>query len=216
MTQTAGSEFLSVALTVTPETIELGDMARLSLKIDADRHVTLLGHSLDSALTEGDHKFEYRVHPLWTQEARPTFDGRLQWTYTYDLEFFLAGDFDLSAVEVSYLDSRESDSGTGDAIDNHTTTERVLTTEPLSVSVRLPAGTTLTEAQMREVHRLDPVELSTPRSFRGGSPDSPSSCCWRRLGSWSAKGNAAKHRKWSSFRRMCGQNNEWRSWRRKS
>ena len=165
VTQTADSEFLSVTLTVTPETIELGDVARLSLKIEADRHVTLLGHSLDSALTEGDHKFEYRVHPLWTREARPTSDGRLQWTYTYDLEFFLAGDFELPAVEVSYLNSRESDGGTGDTIDNHPATERILATEPLSISVRLPAGTTLTEAQMREVQRLDPVELSPPPVF---------------------------------------------------
>lgn len=162
VTRTAGSEFLSVTLTVRPETIELGDTARLSLDIEADRHVTLLGHSLDSALAEGDHKFEYRVHPFSTQEAKPTSDGRLQWTYTYDLEFFLAGDFELPAVEVSYLASKESDDGPGDTIDN---TERVLATEPLSVSVRLPAGTTLTEAQMREVHRLDPVELSTPWAF---------------------------------------------------
>jgi hypothetical protein len=149
-----------VTLTAAPATVAFERHARLQIDVVADKGVTVLESEYDKALTEGDRRFEYRVVRAEKELARPTKGGRLRWTWRFEIEFFLPGDYELPPATVSFVDLSAADGGPGDESSATGPADvQTVETEPLVIVVLPPEGTVLSEAELRNIPRLDPVEL---------------------------------------------------------
>ncbi|MGB2984935.1 MAG: hypothetical protein WBE26_03550, partial [Phycisphaerae bacterium] len=155
---------VALTLTVTPAHVDFPQRATVELEILAEKGVTITEDEYERVMREGDHRFEYRLTRSERKPAEPTDDGKLRWFYRYELEFFLPGEYELPAAEVSFVDGRAAsddlseDSGGGVLAEAQT-----LATEPLTITVRPPEGSPLSVEELRNITTLDPVDL--PRQW---------------------------------------------------
>lgn len=160
ISRTAGKGPVWVTLSATPAKLEFKQRVQLLVEIIAEKGITVLESEYESSLGEGDRRFEYRVVRTDLRAAQPTDDGKLRWTYRFDLEFFLPGEYELPGAEISFVGPSMVD---GDRVEESAAAapaevQRV-ETEPLTIVVRPPEGVALSEAELRTLIRLDPVEL---------------------------------------------------------
>ena len=140
---------VSVSLTVSPKVPGVSENVRARLEIVADTSVTIIEPDYGNVLGEGDRVFEYRVREVETERAKPIGEGRLRWVYTYDLRFVLAGEYELPGAEVSFTTVGPDDAAR----------ESSISTEPITLVVTAPQEAALSDADLRTITRLDPVDL---------------------------------------------------------
>jgi len=146
-------------LSVTPDTLEPSQHARVVVEIAAEPGVTIHEQDYRQVLSEGDRRFEYRIVDSHSERATPTDEGRLRWRSELELEFFLPGEYELPPAEVSFVDTRGADKGGAATGDGSVPQEQILATQPVTVVVRASEGGQLSEAELREVETPDPRGL---------------------------------------------------------
>ncbi|RME41024.1 MAG: hypothetical protein D6788_02105, partial [Planctomycetota bacterium] len=171
VTRQAKDEAVAVTLQVQPKDPTAGETGTVRLDILADAGVTVLPPDYADRLGEGDRRYQYRAVLRNKVEAVPADNGRLRWRYEYEVTFLVPGETELPAAEVSYLLPLPEDQATEASGSESTAppqhpddTERTLSTEPITLTVRLPEGMALTENDLRKVERPDPVPLRVSRS----------------------------------------------------
>lgn len=149
ITRSAEEGPISVSLTVSPKAPGVSDYVRARLEITSDTSVTIIEPDYGDVLGDGDRVFEYRVREVEVERAKPIGSGRLRWVYAYDLRFVLAGEYELPGVEVSFTTVGPDD----------VARESSIRTEPITLVVTAPDEAALSDADLRTVTRLDPVDL---------------------------------------------------------
>ena len=163
VTQRAERGPVTLALTVIPETLDASQHALVVVEVSAERGVTVHKSEYGHSLTEGDRRFEYRIVDSHRRQAVSAGDGRLQWRYEFEIEFLLPGEYELPPAVVSFVDTRAAvDEGDAAVLDADAEAQ-TLTTQPITVAVRQPAAAPLTPEELRQITRLDPLEL--PREW---------------------------------------------------
>lgn len=154
---------VTLTLSAAPDELDPSQSAHVVVEVLAQRGVTVREADYRQALSEGDRRFEYRIVESSSEKATPTEDGRLRWRNEYEIEFFLPGEYELPPAEVSFIDTRTTAKDDKGRVDTTGADEQTLTTEPVTLIVRKPQTGQLTEAELRQITRLDPVEL--PREW---------------------------------------------------
>ena len=95
VSRTARDGPVLLTLSVTPAGIDVSEHAQVRVEVSAKQGVTVEVDDYRNALTG----FEYRVVSSFEEVAKPSADGRLRWTYRYELEFFLPGEIELPEVQ---------------------------------------------------------------------------------------------------------------------
>ncbi|MCH7871350.1 MAG: hypothetical protein IID33_06585 [Planctomycetes bacterium] len=149
ITRSAKEGSVSVLLTVSPKAPGVSENVRARLEIISDTSVTIIEPDYGDVLSEGDRVFQYRVREVETERAKPIGNGRLRWVYTYDLRFVLAGEYELPGAEVSFTTVGPDDAAR----------ESSISTEPITLLVTAPEQAAFSDADLRTVTRLDPVDL---------------------------------------------------------
>lgn len=167
VTRTASRGGVEVTLTATPSTLEFEQHVRLTLEIVAEDGVTILDNDYESMLSRGDRRYEYRVARADADIGTPTVDGKVRRDFGFEVEFFLPGAYDLPGARVSFLASSSAD----DSVEEVSAADapvgvQTVETEPLTLVVRPPPGPPPSQAELRSITRLDPIELPTVWSAR--------------------------------------------------
>ncbi len=171
VSRTAKRGPVAVTLEATPGTLDFEQHAQLELEVIAEKGVTIVQSEYARTLSEGDHRFEYGVVNSDKRLAVPTDDDRLRWTYRFELEFFLPGEHELPPAEVSFVDLRAADDDWGGESTRADSAEvQTVETEPLTLVVRPPEGAALSPEELRNIARLDPIDL--PREWHRWWPAS--------------------------------------------
>ena len=153
-----------MTLEATPGTLDFEQHVQLELKVIAEKGVTIVESEYARTLSEGDRRFEYRILRSEKELAVPTDDDKLRWTYRFELEFFLPGQHELPPAEVSFVDLRTADDDWGGESTRADAAEvQTVETGPLTVVVRPPEGAALSPEELRNIARLDPIDL--PREW---------------------------------------------------
>ena len=147
--RTAEEGPVSVLLTVSPRAPDLSQSVRVHLEITADATVTMIDPDYGDVLSTGDRVFEYRAREVSREKAKPIGDGRLRWAYDYDLDFVLAGEYELPGADVSFTMVGPDDEAL----------EFSVSTEPILLGVAAATEIALSNEDLRTLTRLDPVEL---------------------------------------------------------
>ena len=139
-----------VVFRVTPEAPVMGDRVVLT--------VTAVGESGTSA-DVGDyasrlarHPFEYKLASSSADPPRQDKDGRITWRWTYDLDFFLPGKYELPAPEISWHSDAQASNDEGEASVS-------VSTEPITLTVATDAAGELDDEQLAQIPVADPVSL---------------------------------------------------------
>jgi len=154
---------VALTLSVTPDTLEPSQHARIAVEILAEPGVTIHEQDYRQVLSEGDSKFEQRIVDSRTERATPTDDGKLRWRSEFDLEFFLPGEYELPPAKVSFVDTRKAGTASASTGDGSTPEEQTVATEPITVVVRAAEDGQLSEAELRDLGTPDPKSL--PREW---------------------------------------------------
>ncbi len=152
ITRTAENGPVRLSLSLSHSHVELAEPVQVRLEIIADSTVTVTEPGYVDTLRDGDRAFEYRVHPGRRERAVPSGGGQLRWTYEYEIEFVLPGEFELPPAEVSFVRLRDLDA-------EEASVPETVSTEPITLMVTVPPGAELSDEEMRTVSRLDPIDL---------------------------------------------------------
>ena len=148
---------VSMTLSATPEEIGLAETATLRVEIVADHSATVTPHSYERALGEDEHKFDYRIIRSRQEQAVPTKDGKLRWIYEYELEFVLAGDYELPGASLSFVAEQKEDQSAGEA--TMPPEMETVETDSIPIIVHEPAEPPVAPEELNTITALDPVEL---------------------------------------------------------
>jgi len=156
---------VDVRLSATPATLMIDQQVHIELEVIADKDVTVLDSPYETALRGEDYRYECRVARVESQLAQPTQDGRLRWTYRFDVEFFLPGDHEIPGAEIEFVDLTGHTGDDAPVPTAEPEETQSVSTDPLTVVVIAGEGSDLSEADLRIVPRLDPIEL--PQKWTG-------------------------------------------------
>jgi hypothetical protein len=155
---------VTLTLTGTPAELDISRHLSLRMEIIAEKAVTIHPEPYRRALAEDDQRFDYRIVQARQEEAKPTEDGKLRWTYECELEFFLPGEYELPAAQLSYVDTGGLlDADDADMNDDRAATLETLATETLPVMVHQPVDEELPAEELANLKTLSPIEL--PREW---------------------------------------------------
>ena len=164
VSRTAREGPVTLTLSATPAEFDLSRHATVRAEILAETGVTVSVDSYERALHGDERHFDYRIVNARRERAVPTGDDRLRWTYEFELEFVLPGEYELPPASLSFVDERSAlappDEQTGISLPAELHT---LETEPLTLVVQQASGVQLTPEEMMTITTLDPVEL--PRKW---------------------------------------------------
>ena len=160
-----------VSLTLRAKRTRAAYTERVPVEVEAVAPANVTVTLDDYAATVADSGasgFEYKLVPQGRTAAEPAGEGRLRWQQQYELQFFVTGDYELPGATAHYVYGPASSSGdadapapadgTGDAAASPDD-ERLVTTEPLTVSATLPVtGGTDPDAE-------DQIALPDPREL---------------------------------------------------
>lgn len=152
VTRIAENGPVSLALRVSSTSVDLTEQITVLVTVTADPTVTITEPDYGRALREGDRAFEYRTYNVEQQRAKPVGNGRLQWTYTYDLAFVLPGEYELPPLEIVFAVSSQDDT-------QPSPHEQRVATEPITIVANASKTSALSDNELRTITRLDPVEL---------------------------------------------------------
>ncbi len=163
VTRTAQEGPVTLTLSARPGELPFNERAQVVVEVLADRGVTVDVGDFEQTLSDSQRQFEYRVASSDRRTAIPTDDDRLRWTYRYELEFFLPGEYELPPPTVTFVDER--DRGDDEQAAGAPASEaevQELTTDPLTIFARETGGAPLTPEELQEIATLPPVELAEP------------------------------------------------------
>ena len=162
--RTASVGPVTIALEATPAQFELSRHTTVRVRILAETGVTVRGDSYKRALCGDRQHLDYRIVEARRERAVLIGDGRLRWTYEFELEFVLPGEYELPPASLSFVDERSTvDRATAQSGTSMPSGLHTLETEPLTLVVQQAAGVSLTPEEMMTITTLDPVEL--PRKW---------------------------------------------------
>jgi len=150
---------VTLSQTVSSVQIDLGKKIHIEVVVEAKQGVTVEVYDYSFALREDDRAFQYRAVRSDKKEAFPIQDEMLRWTYQYDLDFYLAGSYELPAPVVTFF-TEQADPSTQDS----DTELSELTIEPITIIVNDPSAATLTQQELENIITLNPIELPKPWS----------------------------------------------------
>ncbi len=166
VTRTASSAPVTVTVSVDREQLDLAQRAVVTVDITADRSVTLTDADFEKALVDGDRQFQYRVVEAKKSPLTRATDGQLRSRQHYELEFFVAGEYELPPMKVAFAEPSAAEPSLGtmpktdaDATEVAPSEVRKLETEPIKLVVLASPGTQIPPEQLRKVERLEPVDL---------------------------------------------------------
>ncbi len=175
--KTSATELLSKAegpikLTVSShETqFETGKTAKLTLKVEADAGTSVQIADYAKALENSENHFEYRVAQSRTKPPVKNAAGKVEWVNEYDVEFILAGDYEIPAVSLTYsTDSSAANSqpNSGATTSTPPTPAPVqaateFKTEAIKINVREATVGGISDQDLQKIPKLSPVELPSP------------------------------------------------------
>ncbi|GEM_PF-474966 len=182
--RTAQAGPVVLTLRAARDNVPYTQRARLTIEARAPATATLRLDDYLSRLKEaGAGGFEYRALARGSTVAEPTRDNQRRWTQTFDLEFFLPGQYELPGAAAYYVLQTPSPETPAEAppsapqpsLTETTTTqpakgparstptpapeEQQLTTEPLTLTAVLPPGQNPSQEEMAKLTMPAPVEL---------------------------------------------------------
>ena len=163
VTRTAREGPVTLTLSARPGELPFNERAQVVVEVLAENGVTVDVGDYEQSLSDSQRQFEYRVATADRRTAIPTDDGRLRWTYRYEIEFFLPGEYELPPPTVTFVDERDRGGDERDAGAPAGEEEvQELTTDPLTIFAREIGGVPLTPEELKEIATLPPVELAEP------------------------------------------------------
>lgn len=164
ITRSAGDGPVKLNVTLTSDEVQINEPLRLSIEVITEPGATLIDSDYTHVLAQSDQRFEFQVLPVDGREEKRKNDGTQITRYDYDLTFFLPGEFQLPPVEISFIQSAVAHD-----TENHTTEKppktssvQTVQTESITVTAIEPVEEALSEADLRIITRLDPVDLPAP------------------------------------------------------
>lgn len=160
---------VKVTVTSSTDRIQAGKTATLTLRVEADAGVSVQLDDYAKALETSENRFEYRVVQSRLRPPVKTATGRIEWSNEYDMEFILAGDYELPPVSLTALPApipqdapahRGDDEGDRNMENPHEPTE--IKTERIKVLVHETGAGGLTAEELQQIPTLSPVELPGP------------------------------------------------------
>lgn len=151
--ETATEGPVLVTLSATPAEIDIDETVLVDVTVVAEKGVTLDAVLYESALRESESSIDFRILSSQKQIARPMGDGRLAWTYQYELALILPGEYELPGARVSFLAVSDTDDS------SETDHRRVAETAPIRVTVRADKARQLSPEELATVQTPSPVEL---------------------------------------------------------
>lgn len=163
VSQTATDGPVQLTITVARDDLPFSQRTQVVVEAVAQRDVTVEVVDYEVILAEAQHEFELSLTRIDRRIAAPTGDGRLRWTYRYELKFYLPGEYELPPARLSFVAGRNSSGGTESDEQSFAPVEaRELATEPLAIVARDTAEAPLAPEELREIATLPPVELPEP------------------------------------------------------
>ena len=143
-----------LALTAGPKTLDLNQHLTVRLDIIADKGVTIADVPYETALAEGDGRFELRLIRASREKPQPTDDGKVRWRYAYEIEFVLPGEHELPGAAATFVPLPDPQGGEAAPAEAQT-----ISTTPFTVVVGDEATAPLDPEELANIKRLAPVEL---------------------------------------------------------
>lgn len=159
VTRTAEAGPVSMTLSVAPAEPVASQAATVRLDVIAEHGVTVTVDDYERALRAAEDHFEYRILGSDRQIAKPLGDGTLRWSYACQLEFVLAGEYELPPARLTFVDERGAENDSAPAKDGESPQPQVLNTEPLGLVVRDTAAPPPSPEELTQIGTLQPVEL---------------------------------------------------------
>lgn len=168
ITRSAGDGPVKLNVTLASAEVQINQPLRLSIEVITEPGVTLIKSDYAHVLAQSDQRFEFQVLPVDSPQEKRKEDGTQITRYDYDLLFFLPGEFTLPPVEISYLSSGLPSEGSTDSVYPSAETSpnasdlQSVQTDAIVLTAIEPAAEALSEADLRTITRLDPVDLPAP------------------------------------------------------
>jgi len=165
VTRTAEAGPVSMTLSVTPSEPAASEPATVRLDVIAEQGVTVTVDDYERALRDAEGHFEYRILGSERQIAKPVGDGTLRWSYAYQLEFVLAGEYELPPAHLTFVDESSADADLVSAKNAEGPEPQTLNTVSLTLVVRDTAAPPPSPEELTHISTLQPVELSRRLSW---------------------------------------------------
>jgi len=159
LTTTKSEGPVTLTLAAAPaEPVALSTM-KIRVSAEAPPGVALVPQDYAQTLRNGICRFDCRIIKA-TEPDTPRMEGdRLRWLQDIEIEFLLAGDYELPPAGLSFTDARAVETAQGgDAVTIKPET-RTVQTESLATTVKAPVEGELAQDQLGTIKTLDPVEL---------------------------------------------------------
>ncbi len=147
---------VTMTFTVSPSELSFHDRAEVTIEVTASKDVVVEVDEYDRHPDHLQHQFEYRLSRRERQAVGATPDGKRKWTYRYDVQFFLPGEYELPGPSASFTEPSTASSPDGQA---EIASPRQVKTEPITVSARDPSAKAISAEELKTIATLDPVEL---------------------------------------------------------
>ncbi len=166
LTRTAQEGPVTLTLTVQPVELPFTERASVTVEAVAETGVTVSLASYETAIAQGEHQFEFRLRKLGQKNAEPMPGGKLAWSQSFEIEFFLPGEYELPPATLTFVEVNSANNAK-----NETTTRleaaiapRELKTEAIKVVARPTQAAELAPEELKKIQVLPPVELKEPWS----------------------------------------------------
>ncbi len=160
LVRTAASGTVTLRFTVAPGDLSYQEKATVLVEVEAEAGTTVTVDNYSDAIRRSDHQFELSAREIGRKEAILQADGRLSWSYRYELSFVLPGEYELPGATVSSLlasASADSESETRTVVPAGEVTS--LSTEGVTVIAEATESAAMTAEQLAEIEVLPPVEM---------------------------------------------------------
>lgn len=152
--RTASEGPVRLTLTVTAAEVPFTEPAQVVVEVVADKDVTVEVEDYDRAEGLAEHQYEFRLSRGERRSAVPTAEGKLKWTQSYELRFFLPGEYELPPASAAFVQTSPASGG-----EPGESQRRQISTEPIKVHAGDVSAATLSPEELRRLTSLPPVEL---------------------------------------------------------
>ena len=152
-----------VTLTLSATPAEPAALSPMKIRVlaEAPPGVALMPQDYALTLRSGVCRFDCRIIRA-TEPNTPRLEGdRLRWSQDIEIEFLLAGEYELPPAGLSFTDTRETDSAQGSDAGAVKPESKEVRTEALNTKVTAPSDGELSPDQLAAIKTLDPIELPT-------------------------------------------------------
>lgn len=152
-----------VTLTLSAAPGEPQALSPLRIRVEgvASTGVALSPQDYAQTLRAGICRFDCRIIRASVPRS-PALEGdRLRWLQEVEIEFLLAGDYELPPVQLSFTDAQAVQDAAQPDVESAKPKSQEIKTDPLAVKVAPPPEGELAPEQLQAIKTLDPVELPT-------------------------------------------------------